>query len=103
MSEHYPRIRIRAPYGAMEIREGLSFNFYVRRFHQELLPGLLRSLEEYRRAVGPEGLGTYWDDEGYPQDLDADGWALTMRDLSAGRRLIFHLGDVSASEQRYDF
>ena len=87
----------------MMIREGLSFNFYIRRFHEELLPGLLRSLEEYRRVVGPEGLGTYWDREGDPQDLDAAGWALTMRDLTEGRRFIFHLGDGSGSEGRYDF
>src|SRR4051794_36305355 len=66
MSEHYPRIRIRAENGTLLIREGLSFTFYMRRLHKELLPGLLLSLDEYRRAVGHEGLGTYWDDEGDP-------------------------------------
>ena len=103
MSEHYPRIRILAPHGAMRVREGLSFNFYIRRFHEEILPALLHVLEEYRRVVGPEGLGVYWDQEGYAQHLDADGWALTRQNLNTGRRLICHLGDSSASEGRFEF
>src|SRR5512140_2869292 len=71
MNEHYPRIRIRAENGSILVREGLSFNFYMRRFHPELLPGILRSLETYRSVVG-EGLGIYWDREAeYPHYLDA--------------------------------
>src|SRR4051794_25256536 len=103
MSERYPRIRVCAPNGTMLIREGLSFTFYMRRFHEELLPGLLRSLDEYRRAVGPEGLGTYWDQEGDPQELDAAGWALIIQDLTEGRRHNAFLGDSSGRDYRYDF
>jgi len=101
MSEHYPRIRIRAEDGTMLVREGLSFSFYMRRFHEELLPVVLRSLETYRTAVG-EGLGIYWDEEAeYPHHLDAAGWELVMRDLNAGRTI--RLNDVSGRECRYRF
>ncbi len=101
MSEHYPRIRLHYEDGTMAIREGLSFTFYMRRFHQELLPGVLRSLETYRSVVG-EGLGIYWDREAeYPHYLDAAGWELVMRDLTADG--IIQLNDVSGRECRYRF
>src|SRR5512133_3384321 len=84
----------------MSIREGLSFTFYMRRFHQEVMRGVLRSLETYRRVVG-EGLGVYWDDEGEAQRLDAAGWDVIMRDLTEGRDT--KLGDVSGRENRHRF
>ena len=100
MSEHYPRIRLRFENDTMAIREGLSFTFYMRRFHQELLPGILRSLETYRGVVG-EGLGIYFDDEGEALPLDAGGWDIAMRHLIASGGT--YLEDVSAREYRYLF
>ena len=100
MSEHYPRIRIRFENGGMLVREGLSFTFYMRRFHQDLLPALLRSLETYRRVVG-EGLGTYYDMDGEALPLDATTWELAIQGLTTC--LILQLHDVTEREARYHF
>jgi len=100
MSDHYPRIRIRSEGGTILLCEGLSFTFYMRRFHQELLPGLLRSLETYRRLVR-EGLGIYWDMDCEARPLDTAGWELAMQDLAAG--VIVRLHDVSDRDTRYRF
>jgi len=103
MNPHYPRIRIHDRNGRLVLREGLNFTFYVRRFHSELLPGLLSSLELYRSVVGPDGLGTYWDMEGDPQDLNAASWPRVMKDLVEANTFITNLANGGAGEFRYSF
>jgi len=102
MSEPYPRIRVRARNGVLVLREGLSITFYMKRFHQEVLPGLLRSLEEYRRAIGPGGLSFYFDDEGEAVPFDSVGEASVLRRLREGD-VITRLTDGAANETRYHF
>src|SRR5436305_1417263 len=99
MSDHYPRIRIYAENGHLLIRDGLSLSFYMRRPNQEVVPGVMRSLEAYVRAVGPQGLGVYAGEECW-HDLDDAGWAQTRRDL-LGEQFIILLQDASTHEERY--
>ncbi|MFL5349512.1 MAG: type VI immunity family protein, partial [Hyalangium sp.] len=102
MSERYPRVRVRAQSGGLLIREGLSFSFYMRRSHKEVAHEVSRSLETYLRAVGPQALCWYYDDEGDPQPLDERRWELTRRELLESDLPMIQLADKS-SENRYRF
>jgi hypothetical protein len=85
------------------MREGLSFSFYMRRSHYEVAPLVLGALDMYLRAVGPQSLGWYADEEGDLQPLDERGWELTRRTLREGRLPMIELRDASNSEDRYRF
>ncbi len=103
MSEHYPRIRIHAENGYLLLREGLSLSFYMRRPHGEIAQDVMRSLEAYLRAIGPQALGWYADTEGSWQPLDDAGWEATRDKLLKRRRAQVHLRDASRGEDRYAF
>lgn len=102
MSEHFPRIRVRAQNGYLLIREGLTLTFYMKRAHSEIAAGVMRSLEAYLRAVGPSALDLYADEEGEWQPLDARGWDLTRRELLHPEWAGAQLRD-SSTEERYRF
>lgn len=81
MSEHYPRIRIKAESGITLIREGLSLCFYMKHPHREVAPTVLDSLDAYLRAIGPHSLAV-WSERGmYWEPLDDAGWARIRRQL----------------------
>ncbi|MBN1207666.1 MAG: DUF3396 domain-containing protein [Myxococcaceae bacterium] len=103
MSKHYPRVRIRAGYDHIVVREGLSFTFFMRRPREEVVPGVLRALEAYLRAIGPQTLGWYTDDEGEYFKLDEPGWERIQRELRERRFPIIQLYDASLTERRYRF
>jgi hypothetical protein len=75
----------------------------MRHSHPEIASVVLRALETYLRAVGPQALGWYTDEEGDPQPLDARGWDRTRRELREGRFPIIQLMDSSSGEERYCF
>jgi Protein of unknown function (DUF3396) len=103
MNGRCPRIRLYSKTGQLLVREGLSFNFYMRRPHQEVAPAVKRSLDAYLRAIGPKSLGWYADEDGYWQELDDAGWALTWRQLLDASRFACHLGDADNGSKRYRF
>jgi hypothetical protein len=89
MSERYPRIRHyqedeAGPY--LLIRECIGITFYMRRTHQDIAQAVLHALEVYRRAVGPQVLGGYVDDEGDWQELDEAGQTLIQH------KMLHHVG-----------
>ncbi|KFE66240.1 DUF3396 domain-containing protein [Hyalangium minutum] len=102
MTEHYPRIRVRAEGGMLLVREGLSLHFHMRRSHEEVAPSLLRALETYVKAVGPETLRWYYDPDGEPQPLDEHGWEQARRELLGPGSPVIQLDDDS-TENRYRF
>ncbi|WP_309891126.1 DUF3396 domain-containing protein [Archangium sp.] len=85
MSERYPRVRIDKSLGEKRypcIRDSVSITFYMKRSHQEVVHQVMRALEVYRRAVGPQALLWYCDQ--YTTDweeLDDRGWAHIRRQL----------------------
>jgi hypothetical protein len=85
MTEHYPQVRVHASHGALIIRDGLKLCFYMRRPDQEIAQEVMRSLETYLQAVGPQTLVEYLDLEGYWQLLDAQSWEATRRNLLESR------------------
>ncbi|HZH74505.1 MAG TPA: DUF3396 domain-containing protein [Archangium sp.] len=103
MNNHYPRIRVHTSTGYLAIREGLSFTFYMRRPHHEVAPSLLRSLDAYCSAVGPEALSLYSDQEGDFHEMDSAAWSQFRREMLADNQLIFHLKDAARNEQGYEF
>jgi hypothetical protein len=103
MSEHYPRIRIIAENGAVLVREGLSVTFYMRHPHAEVAPKVQRSLEAYQRALGPQALGYYADEEGELQPLNDAGWAHVWREWRAPSSAIIRLRDDTTLECKYCF
>lgn len=103
MSEHYPRIRIHAENGALLIRDSLSLTFYMRCTHAEVAAAVMRSLDVYLRAVGPDALGLYADQEGDWQNLDDAGWALIRNKLKNPSLASVHLADASGRGNRYHF
>jgi hypothetical protein len=87
----------------LAVRDGLSFTFYIRRSHQELAHAILRSLETYRSAVGPDVLDWYSDDEGYFHEMGSAGWDHFRHEMLSGKQLGFHLKDAARNEQGYQF
>jgi len=85
------------------MREGLSFSFYMRCPHHEVAPAVLRSLEAYRSAVGPDVLGWYMDQQGFFQEMDSTAWEQFRRDILAGNQIISHLTDTAQDELGYQF
>ena len=81
MNERYPRIRFQDKFSGAWLREGLRFDFYMRRLHTQMAPAVLQSMEAYVRAIGPEALSLYVDEEGDWQELDESGWSLIRRKL----------------------
>lgn len=103
MIERYPKIRVRTKGGTLQVREGLSFIFYMRHPQEVVAPGAVRSLEAYLRAVGPQALGWYADEEGELQKLDDAGWERIHREMRAERWANVHLDDVNRSDVHYRF
>ncbi len=102
MSAHYPRIRIQAESGYTLARESVHFCFYMQRPHCEVAPGLMRALDLYLQAVGPQAPGLYGDSEGEWQELDEAGWEFIRNQLREGSGGITQLRDASR-ENRYAF
>jgi hypothetical protein len=103
MIEHYPRIRVRVESNSAPIREGLRIDFYMRHPHTEIARAVMRSLDVYLHAVGPQSLGWYTDEEGDWQDLDSAGWAITRRELLEYRWPIIQLGGELSGRNCYGF
>jgi hypothetical protein len=103
MSERYPKIRIRTQGGSLQVREGLSFTFYLRHPHDVIAAGVRRSLEAYLRAIGPQALGRYADEEGEYQPLDSEGWERIRREMHQPEWAIIRLYDVVPGDIRYRF
>ncbi|HZH13434.1 MAG TPA: DUF3396 domain-containing protein [Archangium sp.] len=101
MSDHPTRIRVRTRRG-LPIREGLSIDFYLHP-HVEAGQGVVRALDAYLRAVGPQALGWYVDDESEWQQLNADSWARIRHELQRGWGLNTSLADTCRIEQLYRF
>jgi len=104
MSEHLPRIRICAKSGHLLMRDGLSLTFYMRHPHPRIAAAVTRSMDAYLRAVGPDALSLYADQDGYWQNLDDASWANIRREeLQHPRCGSIHLLDGAANELRYCF
>jgi Protein of unknown function (DUF3396) len=98
-----PVIRAYAKNDALLVREGLSICFYMRRSHVEIAQAVIRSLETYLRAVGPQALRWYVDQEGDWQELDAAGWALIRGELHERSGLVVELTDSPSDASQYAF
>ncbi len=103
MSEHYPRIRLCTKNGYLLFREGLSLTFYMHRAHVEVASAVMRALEVYLRATGPQVLGQYAHEEGYWMPLDAAGWEKTRRDFLETEGTVIRLIEPSVREMQYGF
>ncbi|HEX8823194.1 MAG TPA: DUF3396 domain-containing protein [Archangium sp.] len=103
MSNHCPRIRVRAEDGYLLVRDGLSITFYMRHPHHEVAPAILISLEAYLAAVGLNALSRYMDQEGFFHEMGPAAWDQFRRAMLANNQLIFHLKDAAEAEQGYQF
>jgi hypothetical protein len=103
MSQHYPRIRVLTKDGYMLIREGLSFTFYMDHPHVELAPRVLGALEEYLRALGPQALRYFSDEEDSWKKFDEAGQAIIRNELLDPRQTRVLIVDASVYEHRYRF
>ncbi len=104
MSEHPPRIRIHAQNGAMLIRDGLSFTFYMCHPHAEVAPAVMHSLDLYIQVVGGHHvLSRYSHEAAGWMELGAADWTLLRKELLNPRSANVHLADVSSRENRYRF
>ncbi|WP_224248089.1 DUF3396 domain-containing protein [Hyalangium gracile] len=102
MSEHYPRIRIRAQNGALLLREGLSLCFYIRHPHSSVGPMVRRALEIYQRAIKPDELTLYPLDDDW-ETLDEKAWENIRQKLLASRVALVRLSDRPGSDKDYHF
>lgn len=85
------------------MREGLSICFYMRRSHRDMAQAVLRSLEVYSRAVGPEALSWYVDPEGDWRELDTTGWEHIRRKILERSGPIIRLKDSPSGASQYAF
>jgi hypothetical protein len=102
MSEHYPRVRIRAENGVLVLREGLSISFYMRRPHEEVKHAVQRALEVYLRAVGSEVLSLYHGEEEL-LELDEAAWKDIRRKLIEESIVSITLRDRGPNGHQYWF
>jgi hypothetical protein len=102
MSEHYPRIRIRAQNGMLLLREGLSLCFYVHRPHGQIAHQVLHALETYLQAVGPQSLSVYPVDDDWEQ-LNDEGWEQIRSKLLHPRIALIRLRDSGSDHNQYRF
>ncbi len=98
-----PATRAYATNDSLLVREGLSICFYLRRAHMELAQAVTRSLDTYVRAVGPEALGWYVDQEGDWQELDAASQAHLRSELHERSGLVVELSDSPSDASQYAF
>lgn len=103
MNDHYPRIRVRTTTGYLAVRDGLSFTFYMRHPHHEVASSVLRSLDAYRSAVGPNALSQCLDRDGCFHEMASATWDQFRCDMLADDRLIFHLKGAEQDEGGYEF
>ncbi|HYO54938.1 DUF3396 domain-containing protein [Archangium sp.] len=107
MSEHYPRIRIDTLFGQrrlLRIRESVSITFYMKRSHQEVVHAVMRAMEVYRRAVGPQALGWYADPySGDWDELDDKGWAYIQRHMLEEPAAYLWLSESPSETLGYEF
>src|SRR5690606_4323385 len=103
MSAHYPRVRVHASHGALIIRDGLQLCFYMRRSNREVAQEVMRSLETYLQAVGPQTLTDYLDLEGDWQLLDSQSWEATRRNLLESHWSRIALTDNPAGTPAFQF
>lgn len=78
----------------MVLREGLHINFYLRRPHDEVKQQVMRSLDVYLRAVGPQALRMYPNIEGEWQPLDEAGWEHQRGELLSSPSALVELADA---------
>ncbi|HYO58273.1 DUF3396 domain-containing protein [Archangium sp.] len=103
MVERYPRIRIHAANGYLLIRDGLTLTFFMRHSHAAISQAVHQALETYLRAVGPDSLALYADEEGYYQSLDGAGWALVHGNMQHPRMAMIDLSGAANDPQSYRF
>jgi hypothetical protein len=70
--------------------------------HEEIAPSVIRALEIYLEAVGPQALSQYGGYEDETQTLDAAGWEWVRREMSGPQVGFADLRD-HATEERYRF
>ncbi|MDC0710738.1 DUF3396 domain-containing protein [Stigmatella sp. ncwal1] len=102
MSAHYPRIRLHSEDGVLLLREGLSLCFYIHQHHSQVKDLVLRALETYREAVGPQALGLYAAEETW-EPLDHAGWERVREKLLAPWGAHLTLRDPLESDAGYHF
>lgn len=102
MSEHYPRIRVRAQSGQLLLRDGMSLCFYIHRPHAQISHLVLRVLETYLRAVGPHALSTYPVEDDFAP-LDEAGWKENHQELLHPRIALVRLEDSGPDHGQYRF
>jgi hypothetical protein len=105
MNERYPRIRVQADDGYVFIRDGLTFCFYMHRSHKGLGPAVLRAMNVFMQAVGPETLTIYPNMEGYWQQLNDDAWERIQKELleNAGPYVTLASDSNGMSEFSFDY
>jgi hypothetical protein len=74
----------------------------MRHPHAEVTQRVQRSLDAYLRALGPDALGLYTDEEGYWWPLNAKSWDTVRDQFHQPKRAWVHLADAS-SEHLYQF
>lgn len=102
MTEHPPRLRVRAASGALLIRDSLHIHFYMRRPHAEVAPAVLRALECYRRVVPSGALSRYDEEAGDWEPVDQAGWNSIRDELLEPHGAVLDLRDATG-EKRYRF
>ncbi|HSP80797.1 MAG TPA: DUF3396 domain-containing protein [Myxococcaceae bacterium] len=76
----------------------------MRHSHVEIAQRVLYSLEAYLRAVGPQALRLYADEEGYWQELNESGWKHIRQKLLTRTGCVIRLSDASTNgEDLYQF
>lgn len=103
MSGSYPRIRVYSEDGSLILREGLSFSFYMKRPHREVVPDVIRSLETFLGAVGHQALSRYIDDDGGSRSLDRTSLSTVIQSLQEMPSPIVQLLDAPGSQDQFRF
>ncbi len=103
MTEHDPRIRIRARNGHVVLREGLNICFYLRHAHAEVAQKVRQSLDTFQGVVGAGALDRFADTDGDWHPLDAAGWRYVHEELQADDWALVRLRSESPEGPAFGF
>ncbi|QSQ18727.1 DUF3396 domain-containing protein [Pyxidicoccus parkwayensis] len=81
MSERFPGIWVHTADRTVHIQHGLIIRFFMHHSHAEFAPAVLRALDAYVHAIGPDTLAWYPDAEGDLRRMDASTWERTRQAL----------------------
>ena len=98
--QHYPKLRIKSPYGPVAVREFIHCTFFMPCTQKEAGPAVALALDSYINQIGgTQKLGIFFDSEEEDwRPLDDHGWRINREILSGTRGCLMLFQDYDPDQ-----